>query len=63
MKNDGGFIYEEPEGLSEDDERLLECLKHTDQVDPVTGRRAKQINPLNKKNLSKEELETFLLDF
>ena len=63
MKNDDGFIYEDPEGLSEDDERVLKGLHSKEKVDPVTGRTQKRINILNKKNLSPEEMDEFFLDF
>ncbi len=63
MKNDDGFIYEEPEGLSEDDEKVLQGLKHGTKIDPVTGRSQKKINILNKKKLSYSEMDEFFLDF
>lgn len=63
MKNDDGFIYEDMDGLSDDDEELLKGLKHSQRVDPVTGRKQKQVNILNKKNLSKREMDEFFLDF
>ncbi len=63
MRNEDGFIYEEPEGLSEDDERVLKGLHGKERVDPVTGRKQKKINILNKKNLSSHEMDEFFLDF
>ena len=62
MKNDEGFFYEDPEGLSEDDEKILKGLKRKAKVDPVTGRKTKEINILNKKDLSGDELDEFFLD-
>ena len=62
MKDDDGFIYEEPEGLSEDDEKILKGLKHGTKIDPVTGRPQKKINILNKTKLSKNEMDEFFLD-
>ncbi len=63
MKNDDGFIYEDPEEMSEEDQKVLKGLKHRTQVDPVTGRKAKPVNVLNKKKLSKQEMDEFFLDF
>jgi hypothetical protein len=65
MKNDDGFIYDEEaiDGLSEEDERVLKGLHHTRAVDPVTGRKQKRINILNKKKLSKQEMDEFFLDY
>lgn len=61
MKNDDGFIYDE-EAFSDDDQKVLKGLRHQDRVDPVTGRKAKPINVLNKKKLSKHEMDEFFLD-
>lgn len=58
-----GFIYEESEGLTEEEERVLKGLHHEQRVDPVTGRKQKRTNLLNKKSLSKHELDEFFLDF
>ena len=64
MKNDNGFIYdEEAAGLSEEDTRLLKGLHHEHAVDPVTGRKAKKMNPLNKRKLGKHEMDEFFLDY
>jgi hypothetical protein len=63
MKNDDGFIYDEDAGLSDEDKKVLKGLKHDDQIDPVTGRKAKKINILNKKKLSKHEMDEFFLDY
>ncbi|HIH24970.1 TPA: hypothetical protein HA251_08100 [Candidatus Woesearchaeota archaeon] len=64
MKNDDGFIYdEEAAGLSEEDERVLKGLHNERAVDPVTGRKQKKINVLNKKKLSKQEMDEFFLDY
>jgi len=63
MKNEEGFICEEPEGLSEDDEKVLNGLKKSTKVDPVTGRKQKKVNPLNKRKLSEIEMDEFFLDF
>lgn len=64
MKNDNGFIYdEEAAGLSEEDERVLKGLHNERAVDPVTGRKQKKINVLNKKKLSKQEMDEFFLDY
>jgi len=64
MKLNDGFIYdEEAAALSDEDQRILKGLKHDDQVDPVTGRKAKKVNLLNKKKLSKHEMDEFFLDY
>jgi len=63
MNNDDGFIYEETESLSEDDEKILKGIHNSEKVDPVTGRKQKKINILNKKNLSNHEMDEFFLDF
>lgn len=64
MKNDDGFIYDdEASGLSEEDERVLKGLHNERAVDPVTGRKQKRINILNKKKLSKQEMDEFFLDY
>lgn len=63
MQNEDGFIYEDPDGLSDEDEEVLKGLKHTQKVDPVTGRKEKRTNILNKKNLSPHEMDEFFLDF
>ena len=57
------FFRDEPEGLSEDDESILKGLKHSGAVDPVTGRKQKKVNILNKKSLGKHEMDEFFLDF
>lgn len=62
MRNDDGFIYEEDE-LSDEEKRVLQGIKHDARVDPVTGRKAKQINILNKKKLSRHEMDEFFMDF
>lgn len=62
MKNDDGFIYEEPEGLSDEDEKILKGLKTKGGTDPVTGRKVKKINVLNKKKLSPQEMDEFFTD-
>jgi len=63
MHNDDGFIYEDPEEMSQEDQQVLKGLKHRTQVDPVTGRKAKLVNVLNKRKLSKQELDEFFLDY
>lgn len=63
MKNDDGFIYEDPDEMNADDQKVLKGLKHRAQVDPVTGRKAKPVNILNKKKLSKHEMDEFFLDY
>jgi hypothetical protein len=64
MKNDDGFIYdEESVGLSDEDQRVLKGLHHDRAVDPVTGRKARKTNILNKKKLSKHEMDEFFLDY
>lgn len=66
MKNDDGFIYDES-AFSEDDERVLKKIRkgldNDDAIDPVTGRKAKKVNLLNKKKLSKQEMDEFFLDY
>lgn len=62
MKNEDGFIYDE-EAISEEDSRVLKGLRHDNRVDPVTGRKSKPINILNKKKLSKHEMDEFFMDF
>ena len=66
MKNDDGFIYDD-EGMSDEDERVLKGIRRGLQgdnpVDPVTGRKAKKVNILNKKKLSKQEMDEFFLDY
>ncbi|MBR9700973.1 hypothetical protein GOV11_03860 [Candidatus Woesearchaeota archaeon] len=62
MKDDDGFFYEDPEGLSDKDELVLQGLKSSAKVDPVTGRKQKQINILNKKKLSGREMDEFFTD-
>lgn len=66
MKNDGGFIYDD-DGFSEEDQRVLKKIrKGLDDdaaVDPVTGRKQKKMNILNKKKLSKQEMDEFFLDY
>ena len=66
MRNDGGFIYDD-EGLSDEDQSVLKKLRKGLQdeaaIDPVTGRKQKKINILNKRKLSKEELDEFFLDY
>lgn len=63
MTDEDGFIHEESEALSDEDERLLQGLKHRKSVDPITGRVQKKINILNKKRLSQQEMDEFFLDF
>ncbi len=63
MKNDDGFIYDDEGALSEDDQQVLKGLHHSKAVDPVTGRKQKQVNILNKKKLSKHEMDEFFLDY
>ncbi len=66
MRNDDGFIYDET-AFSEDDERVLKKIRKgldsDDPIDPVTGRKAKKVNILNKKKLSKQEMDEFFLDY
>ena len=66
MKNDDGFIYDDS-GFSEEDTRVLKKIKrgldNDDPIDPVTGRKAKKMNILNKKKLSKQEMDEFFLDY
>ncbi len=63
MKNDDGFIYDDEGALSDDDQRVLKGLHHSNAVDPVTGRKQKKVNILNKKKLSKMEMDEFFLDY
>jgi hypothetical protein len=64
MKNDGGFIYDDDAvEISDEDRKVLKGLRHDDAVDPVTGRKAKRINILNKRKLSKQEMDEFFLDY
>ncbi len=64
MKNDGGFIYDDSgEGISEEDQKVLKGLRSDRAVDPVTGRQQKKLNILNKKKLSKHEMDEFFLDY
>ena len=64
MKNDDGFIYDEDAaGLSDADKSVLKGLHHNTPVDPITGRKAKQTNVLNKRKLSKREMDEFFLDY
>jgi hypothetical protein len=64
MKNDGGFIYDEDAaGLSEEDERVLKGLQGERAIDPITGRKQRKMNILNKKKLSKHEMDEFFLDY
>ena len=66
MKNDDGFIYDD-DGFSEEDQRVLKKIRKglddTAAVDPVTGRKQKKMNILNKKKLSKQEMDEFFLDY
>lgn len=62
MKNEDGFIYDE-EAISEEDNKVLKGLRHDNRVDPITGRKSKPINILNKKKLSKHEMDEFFMDF
>jgi hypothetical protein len=62
MKNDDGFIYEDSDALSDEDKKVIMGLKHRQRIDPVTGRKQKRLNVLNKKNLSREELDDFLTE-
>jgi hypothetical protein len=64
MRNDDGFIYDEDAlPMSDEDQRVLKGLRHDDMVDPVTGRKAKKVNILNKKKLSSREMDEFFLDY
>lgn len=62
-RDNDGFIYEDAEALSEEDEQVLQGLKQQHRVDPVTGRKQKPINILNKKSLNPHEMDEFFLDF
>jgi hypothetical protein len=66
MKNDNGFIYDD-DGFTEEDQRVLKRIrKGLDDdaaIDPVTGRKQKKMNLLNKKKLSKQEMDEFFLDY
>ena len=66
MRNDDGFIYDD-EGMSDEDQNVLKKirkgLQSDDAIDPVTGRKAKKVNILNKKKLSKQEMDEFFLDY
>jgi hypothetical protein len=66
MKNDNGFIYDE-DSFSEEDQRVLHRIKkgleNEQAIDPVTGRKQKKMNLLNKRKLSKEEMDEFFLDY
>lgn len=62
MRNDDGFLYDD-EGLSDEERQVLQGLHHEDRVDPVTGRKAKRINILNKRKLSRREMDEFFMDF
>jgi hypothetical protein len=66
MKNDGGFIYDDSD-FSEEDQNVLKKIKGglSDEaaIDPVTGRKQKKTNILNKKKLSKQEMDEFFLDY
>ncbi|MDD9954199.1 MAG: hypothetical protein OXR66_07755 [Candidatus Woesearchaeota archaeon] len=55
-------FFQDPEMLTDEDEKTLKGLKHKVKVDPVTGRKQKKINILNKKQLSKHEMDEFFLD-
>jgi hypothetical protein len=64
MRNDGGFLYDESAiELSDEDKRVLKGLHNDAAVDPVTGRKAKKTNILNKRKLSKQEMDEFFLDY
>jgi|GEM_PF-6645280 len=64
MKNDGGFIYDEDAlDISDEERSVLKGLHHSTPVDPVTGRKAKKVNILNKRKLSKQEMDEFFLDY
>lgn len=63
MRNDDGFIYDDSSDFSENDRRVLKGLHQEDEVDPVTGRKAKKKNFLNKKKLTKYEMDEFFLDY
>ena len=65
MKNDNGFIYDEDavDAFSDDDKTVLKGLHNKAPVDPVTGRKAKKTNLLNKRKLSKQEMDEFFLDY
>jgi hypothetical protein len=63
MRNDNGFIYDEDAvGLDDNDQRVLQGLRHDQPVDPVTGRKAKKTNLLNKRKLTRQEMDEFFLD-
>jgi hypothetical protein len=66
MKNDGGFIYDDSD-FSEEDQNVLKKIRGGLQdeaaIDPVTGRKQKKTNILNKKKLSKQEMDEFFLDY
>ena len=66
MKNDDGFIYDDS-SFSEEEKGVLKRIKKgldsDNPVDPVTGRKAKKMNILNKKKLSKQEMDEFFLDY
>jgi hypothetical protein len=66
MKNDDGFIYDD-EGVSEEDQNVLKRIrKGLDDdaaIDPITGRKQKKMNLLNKRKLSKQEMDEFFLDY
>ncbi len=66
MKNDDGFIYDDS-GFSEEDQNTLKKIrKGLDEqaaIDPITGRKAKKTNILNKKKLSRQEMDEFFLDY
>jgi hypothetical protein len=63
MKIEDGMIIDDDSGLSDDDQRVLKGLHHERAVDPVTGRKAKKVNILNKRKLSKHEMDEFFLDY
>jgi len=64
MKNDGGFIYDEDAvDFSDEDKKILKGLHNERAVDPVTGRKQKKINLLNKRKLTKQEMDEFFLDY
>ena len=56
-------FFQDPEMLTDEDEKILKGLNHSAKVDPVTGRKQKKTNPLNRKELTSRELEEFFLDF
>ena len=63
MTNNDGFIVDDEAVMSDEDRKVLKGLRHDNPTDPVTGRKAKKVNILNKKKLSKQEMDEFFLDY